>query len=154
MKGRTVRTAKKRREFLDALSKTGNVSHAARTAVISRRAVYEWRNEDESFKAEWDDAVEQATDLLEIEARRRAVEGTVKPVFYQGEKCGEIHEYSDVLLMFLIKGKRPEYATERREHTGKDGGPQEHNVRVTQADYDERARRSREEMLRELEGGD
>ena len=43
-------------------------------------------------------------DALEAEARRRAVEGVRKPVFYQGVICGWVGEYSDTLLIFLLKG--------------------------------------------------
>ncbi|MHC5536960.1 hypothetical protein ACYOEI_01645 [Singulisphaera rosea] len=47
-------------------------------------------------------------DTLESEARRRALDGVEKPVFYRGQKCGAIREYSDALLMFLMKAARPE----------------------------------------------
>lgn len=52
---------------------------------------------------------EDAIELLEGEARRRAYEGTVKPVYYKGEQCGKIREYSDTLMMFILKAKKPEY---------------------------------------------
>ncbi len=122
---RTRFTPKKRAEFLKVLSRTGNVTHAARAVGMSRQGVYDAKYADEEFSKKWDDAVEQAIDLLEIEARRRAFKGTRKPVFFQGRQCGHIREYSDSLMMFLIKGKRPEYATERREVSGRDGGPVE-----------------------------
>jgi hypothetical protein len=35
-------------------------------------------------------------------------------VYYQGAQCGTIREYSDTLLIFLLKAKRPE---EFREET-------------------------------------
>jgi hypothetical protein len=46
-------------------------------------------------------------------------------VFYQGEKVGTVQKYSDTLLIFLMKGVRPEKYRERFGHeiTGKDGGP-------------------------------
>ena len=46
---------------------------------------------------------------------RRASEGTLKPVFYQGKMCGEIREYSDTLLIFLLKARRPETYRERSD---------------------------------------
>ncbi len=45
-------------------------------------------------------------DDLEAELRRRAMEGTEKPVYFRGEECGVIRNYSDALGMFLLKGRR------------------------------------------------
>jgi hypothetical protein len=49
----------------------------------------------------------------------------LKPVFQNGEQVGVIREYSDTLLIFLLKGHRPERFKDRRETqvTGKNGGP-------------------------------
>ena len=58
---------------------------------------------------EFEDADEEVTETLEREATRRASKGTLKPVFYQGKVCGEIREYSDTLLIFLLKARRPDY---------------------------------------------
>lgn len=114
MRGRTVRTDKKRGEFLAALRDTGgNVSRACELATIQRRTVYDWRDADRDFATAWDEAVEFGTDELEEEARRRAYMGVDEPVFYQGEECGAIRKYSDTLLIFLLKGRRPDKYRER-----------------------------------------
>lgn len=102
-------TASTREEFLDCLRRGFTISAAARSVGFSRRAAYNNRDADEAFAAEWDEAMEEGKDYLEQEARRRAVEGTVKPVFYQGEECGGIREYSDTLLLAMLKAKRIEY---------------------------------------------
>ena len=48
----------------------------------------------------------------------------VKPVFYQGKPCGAVQEYSDSLLMFMLKAHDPKYREKQtHEHTGADGGP-------------------------------
>ena len=47
-------------------------------------------------------------DELEAEARRRAVQGVRQPVFHQGKVVGHIRKYSDLLLIFLLKHRRPE----------------------------------------------
>lgn len=123
---RTERTAKKRAAFLSSLIETGgNVSRACEVSGTARQRVYEWRAADPAFATAWDEAVEAGTDELEEEARRRAYEGVDEPVFYQGEMCGTIRKYSDTLLIFLLKGRRPDKYREnvRTEHTGKDGGP-------------------------------
>ena len=50
-----------------------------------------------------------ARELLIQEAIRRSKDGTLKPVYYKGTAVGAIREYSDVLLMFLIKQKFPSF---------------------------------------------
>jgi hypothetical protein len=105
---------KKEAEFLAVLRETGgNVSRACAAISLSRSRVYEWREADPSFAQSWDEAVETGTDELEEEARRRAFSGVDEPVFYQGEECGVIRKYSDTLLIFLLKGRRPDRYRER-----------------------------------------
>lgn len=123
---RTDRTPKKRAAFLTSLIETGgNVSRACEAAGIARQRVYEWRSADADFAAAWDEAVEAGTDELEEEARRRAYEGVDEPVFYQGETCGTVRKYSDTLLIFLLKGRRPDKYRDSVKHEvgGADGGP-------------------------------
>ena len=111
---RTKRTDKKEAQFLESLQSTGgNVSAACEAIALSRRRVYEWREADPVFAAKWDEAVEFGTDALEEEARRRAYTGVDEPVFYQGEECGAVRKYSDTLLIFLLKGRRPDKYRER-----------------------------------------
>lgn len=111
---RTIRTDKKRAKFLAAIIETGgNITRACKDAGISRRSAYEWREADSVFAQEWDEAVEAGTDELEEEARRRAYAGVDEPVFYQGEECGSVRKYSDTLLIFLLKGRRPDKYRER-----------------------------------------
>ncbi len=111
---------KEREKFLDALREGRSVAAAAQAADISRRTPYRWRQEDEEFAAAWDDAFDAGTDLMEDEAKRRAIEGVDKPVFYKGQRCGQIREYSDTLLMQQLNARRPEkYRTNHKvEHTG------------------------------------
>lgn len=100
--------------FLASLSLVGNVTEAARAAKIDRTSVYAERRRDQQFAQAWDDAMDMAADELELEARRRAYEGVEEPVFGSlGGKSGSgeigtIRKYSDTLLIFLLKGARPE----------------------------------------------
>lgn len=80
---------------------------------MSRQAVYALRSLDGEFAQAWEDAYESGTDVYEDEVKRRAVEGTEKPVFYQGGIVGHIREYSDTLLIVALKGRRPERYRER-----------------------------------------
>ena len=54
-------------------------------------------------------AARDARDIpaLEGEAYRRAVEGNLKPVYQGGVKVGEVREFSDSLLMFLLRARKP-----------------------------------------------
>ncbi len=106
-------TAPKRRAFLKKLSETGNVSEAARASKVSRSHAYALKLADPAFAADWMDALESATDLLEAEARHRAVEGVEQPHFHQGQVTGSVRKYSDSLLMFLLKAHRPEKYRDR-----------------------------------------
>ncbi len=100
-------TTKKQAEFLDFLADTGNVSSAAKSCNIPRRTLYNCRAIDPSFAAAWDEALELGLDALEDEAMRRAREGFDVPVFNGGLRCGVVRKYSDLLLIFLLKSRRP-----------------------------------------------
>lgn len=107
-KQRAVRSKKSDEIFFAALADGYSVSHAARLAGYSRRTVYDYRQDEPAFKQAWDDALEDGADVFEDELRRRAVDGIDKPVFYQGEICGHVREYSDTLLALGVKARRPE----------------------------------------------
>ena len=122
-------TAEKREQFFETLAKWGNVRLAAEAVAVSRSRAYELRDEDPSFAEAWDAAVDEAADRLEQEAWRRAVNGWEEPVFGSlgggagtGE-VGRVQRFSNSLLIFLLKGHRPEKYAERHKLTGKEGGP-------------------------------
>jgi hypothetical protein len=110
--------------FLDSLAKTGNISAACRASGFPRKSAYRLREEDPDFAAAWEQALEEAVESLEQEAWRRAAKGSLKPVFQGGQEVGQIREYSDTLMIFLLKGHKPDKYREngRLEVTGKDGG--------------------------------
>lgn len=64
---------------------------------IGRRTYYDWRETDPVFAQAADTAIEAGTDVLEDEAKRRAV-----------GLSG-----SDTLLIFLLKARRPDKYRER-----------------------------------------
>jgi hypothetical protein len=111
-------------KFIAHLSKHGVVSVAAKAAGTSRTEVYRERAEDKAFADRWNDALEQAGDMLEKEAIRRAYSGVMRPVYQGGAKVGSVREYSDTLLIFLLKGARPGKFREnhRVEVSGPGGG--------------------------------
>lgn len=114
----------KKRAFLAAYCQVGNVSDAAKLAEINRMSHYNWLQSDERYAELFQQANEIACDHLEAEARRRAISGVEEPVFYHGEVCGTIRRYSDTLLIFLLKGARPDKFRDNAtiRHTGPDGG--------------------------------
>ena len=142
--------------FLDTLRGTGNVRLSARNANVTRQVVYRARDSSAKFRADWDEAIEEARELLEAEARRRAAIGVEEPVFYKGEIVGHIRKYSDNLLMFLLKAHWPEKFRENvsidQRVSGRDGGPvkAEHVFQPTPELWDEVIReRAEYERLRD-----
>lgn len=131
---RTNRTRQRAREdatttakarFLKELARMANVSAAARKAKVPRSTAYDWYAADEAFAKAWDEAVDIAIDSLEQEAWRRARDGTLKPVFQKGMKVGQVREYSDQLMVTLLKAHKPEKYRERSstELSGPGGQP-------------------------------
>src|SRR5215213_5022124 len=123
MARQTIRTDEVRAKFLAALAEGMSIANAAGAAGTGRGAMYVWRKDDPLFAADWDEAVEVGTDLLEDEARRRAMAG------------------SDQLIMFMLKARRPAQYKDRavHEHVGAAGGAVQFEVAG-----------AREELLRRI----
>lgn len=112
-----------KRAALLAYAETMRVDQAMQTAKITRTHHYYWLKTDPDYKAAFDEARLMAADRLEAEAVRRGM-GYLEPIYNeQGEHVGMAPKHSDTLLIFLLKGARPDLYKERYEHTGKDGGP-------------------------------
>jgi hypothetical protein len=117
-----------RDKFCEALSLTGNVRLSCIATGVGRSTAYDERKRNPDFAASWDSALDEATDVLEQEAARRAVHGVDEPVTSGGKlvmvdgevtdpETGEkktvkvplmVRKYSDTLLIFLLKGARPQ----------------------------------------------
>lgn len=115
-------TPQKRIEFIRHLTETGNVTACCLKVGISRMGAYAYRRTHPKFAEVWDDAVEHGYDILEAEARRRAFEGWDEAVFGslgtgQGSgQVGVVRKYDTTLLIFLLKGGRPEKYMDRLFH--------------------------------------
>ncbi len=77
---------------------------------ISRRTVIDWCQRDPAFARTYEDAKEDAIDVLEDEANRRAM-GIEEDILGQDEdgepvKSGTKVRYSDDLLKFVLSGRR------------------------------------------------
>src|SRR5262245_14799001 len=114
MARRTARNTQRRKaKFLAAYERLGNATAVAEETGISRYTHKEWLKKSETYRQAFQEADDAATEVLEKEAIRRAVEGNEEPVYYNGQKVGTVRKYSDVLLIFLLKSKRPEVYRER-----------------------------------------
>jgi hypothetical protein len=137
--------------FLAAYIHCGEISVAAEQAGIARARHYEWLAENPEYRKQFEEVEDIAVARLLSEVRRRAVDGIEEPVIYQGGLCyptktkgGKstdkpltIRKYSDNLLMFLVKGKRPEYRDNwRGELSVKADLQATHNIDLTKLSDD------------------
>jgi hypothetical protein len=118
-------TEKRYNLFLAELALDGNVTRAANAVGVDRSNAYQRRLRNPTFAQHWDDAIESFADAVEAEAYRRAVTGTTKGIWWQGARVGEEQQWSDSLLLALLKAKRPaQYGDKSKmEVSGADGGP-------------------------------
>lgn len=93
--------------FLELFAQTGNAMLSARGSGVDRSTPYDLKQRDEAFARAWSEADEASIQVLEAEARRRAM------------------ATSDRLLEFLLKARRPAVYREnhRVEVVGDGGGP-------------------------------
>lgn len=142
----------KKHAFLAAYVRTASVTKAARAARIERQLHYRWLLDDPEYPKQFEGAQREAAQVLEDEAIRRAHEGTLKPLVYKGrfsyktrpkkdadgnlvkindrvqmEEYGAplaIREYSDGMMMFLLRGFLPNKYKENAslELSGPGGG--------------------------------
>ncbi len=94
--------------FLSNIANGKTTSAAADAAAIDIAWPFRWRDENRKFASAWKAADAAGADLIEEEAFRRAVKGVEKPVYRAGEVVGHVADYSDTMLMFLLKARRPE----------------------------------------------
>lgn len=111
-----ILTPHARMRFLAEIREHGNVSRAARVIGISRRTAYSVRETDSEFRDDWDEARAEGLDKLEAEARRRAEQGVLKPVYQKGRHVGVVREYSDTLMSLLLKANLPQKYREAVAH--------------------------------------
>jgi hypothetical protein len=92
----------KKAAFLAAFSKCASVTESAKRVKLDRSNHYQWMRDDSEYAKAFEATRTEAADSLEDEASRRAFAG------------------SDTLLIFLLKGMRPEKYRERTEIQLKD----------------------------------
>ncbi len=96
------------RSFIAAIMMGHSVVDAAIQAGVAPSTPYVRKKHDKKFGEAWKEAADIGTEFLEQEAARRAYHGTIEPVFNKGVECGTVRKYSDILMMFLLKSRKPE----------------------------------------------
>src|ERR1044071_1106286 len=81
----------RKKKFIAALTAQGTVFHAAQAAGISRQTAYRWHREDPDFADQWDEAHENAVDVIES-------------VIYQKALSGDV-----IAAIFYLKAQRPKF---------------------------------------------
>lgn len=109
----------KKRAFLAAYARVGTILHAAKLARLHRNSHLNWLRDDPVYATLFETVAKpMALERLEAEAIRRGEHGVRKPVYQGKELVGYVQEYSDTLLIFVLKSLAPEKYRDRVEHTG------------------------------------
>jgi hypothetical protein len=127
-------TQHKKNAFLEVFAKIGNVTRAAQAVGISRKTHYDWLDDDEQYRKQYEESLETFKESLNFEVFRRGVIGVDEPVVYQGQISRDANghvvttkRYSDTLL--IVKLKQMGLFVDRQEHAGYGGGPIDLGVR-------------------------
>lgn len=101
-------TPEKQRDFIEHLADTGCVKEAAGRVGMSETSAYRLRRRSDAaaFDAAWEAALEKGLQRLTAMAFERAVNGTVKRIWYHGELVAEERVYSERLLLWLLSHGR------------------------------------------------
>ncbi len=103
--------------FLKGLARLGTVTAACKAARIDRTTAYKARDAHSDFKQDWEHAREQFADLLEKEAIRRATKGTRRAKYFKDTLLCYEREYSDTLLLALLRANNPQKFKDRVDLT-------------------------------------
>jgi hypothetical protein len=147
---RTIRTIKKKDAVIKELGAGGTYTSAAKKAGIGRTTLYAWMKDDQDFNDACMAAEDEGTDILEQEAMRRAAKGVLEPIYHKGEQVGTVRKYSDTLLIFLLKGRRPEKFKDHVQHNVKGKIDHEHTHEVKQSMDFDAIRQRRDEVKKSV----
>lgn len=134
--------------YLAALRQVPVIKHACEAAGVDRTTAWRAREADEAFAQAEQEAMEEGIDRAEAEAFRRGVVGFEEPVIdkgrlayryerYEDDDGAEhyrlmldahgqpipltVRKHSDAMLGLVLKGRRKNVYSERKELTGADG---------------------------------
>ena len=115
--GRAPLPAVRVNAFFHHLGRTGSVTVAANRAHLRRSTLYERRQNDEEFAERWARALDLGVERLQDNAMNRAMNGTEKPVWRNGQQVGSVRQFDNKLLQFLLRAHRPEVYGEKKQPT-------------------------------------
>ena len=100
-------TAEFKEMFIGVLENIPNITAVCKLTGINPSNISRARHNDSDFDKAVLEARNQGYDMIEEEARRRAVEGVLEPVYYKGEQVGAVRKYSDRLILELLRAYKP-----------------------------------------------
>ena len=108
-------TPETQRAFIDALSRCGCISRAARAVGKTPKSAYRLLESDgaESFAEAWDQAIARGVEALRWDALDRAINGAWVPVVRRGRIVSFEHRRSDRLAVALLSGRNGSVADNR-----------------------------------------
>jgi hypothetical protein len=95
------------RRYLAAYAIAGTPTRAAQAAGVSSRRHDAWVASDPAYGDAFLLAQAMAAELLESEARRRALLGYQRPIYQRGVLVGYETRYSDTLMLALLQANMP-----------------------------------------------
>ena len=108
-------TPETQRAFIDALSRCGCITRAARAVGKTPKSAYRLLESEgaESFADAWDQAIARGVDALRLNALDRALHGAWVPVVRRGRIVSFEHRRSDRLAIALLSGRNHSVADNR-----------------------------------------
>jgi hypothetical protein len=97
------------KKFLDDLEKTGNFKASCAAIGVVPATIYTAMRRDKKFAEAVTVARDKVAYDIELELRRRAIEGVEEQIYHQGEPIGVRMKYYDRLLELLAKGNIEKY---------------------------------------------
>lgn len=110
-------------EMVREYANTGRIGQTCEVVGITDDTHYEWLEADPEYAKNMAAAKRRFVEKLEAEADRRAAEGVNRPIYQGGKRVGTVKDFSDLLLIFRLKGEAPDKYKDRvaNEHSGPNG---------------------------------
>ena len=102
-------TNPKKRAWLVAYAQVGTITGAKKLTGMDWRNHYHWLGKDPEYKTAFEIARQIAGDMIEDAIIEAAMDGDEVPVIYEGKITQHYRRKSDVLRMFALKARKPEY---------------------------------------------
>lgn len=102
-------TIAQRRFLIAYVMSNGSVKRASMLCAVAFMSHYFWNSNDEKYQKAFAKAREIYGDLLESRMQMDAMDGIPEPVFYKGEKVGNIRRFNAQERITLLKGYKNQY---------------------------------------------